>query len=91
MNGRQQMELIMSKLDKDGNVISKHHLTVFEQDDVAWDKLFPYFIQFLEGCGYVGVHSRMEDLIGDIYNWETFIHRDLRNFYEKHTGDECEQ
>jgi len=83
MDCKQQMELIMSKLDKDGNVVSKHHLTVFEQDDVAWDKLFPYFIQFLEGCGYVGVHSRMEDLIGDIYDWKTFIKPEYKDLYEE--------
>jgi methionine synthase II (cobalamin-independent) len=64
----------MSEIDDGFNKVQDTEVTVHLSDEVAWDKMMPYFFHFLEGAGYIGVVERMSKLLGgDVYDYKTYF------------------
>ena len=71
--GTKILTLKLQEYNEDFDVNQTTETTVHLPDDVAWDKMIPYFLHFLEGSGYIGVVDRMSKLLGgDIYEWRTY-------------------
>jgi hypothetical protein len=72
--GKKVLTLRMSELQDNYEPSQQTEVTVHLPDDVAWDKMMPYFLHFLEGAGYIGVVNRMTNLLGgDVYDHETYF------------------
>jgi hypothetical protein len=72
--GKQVLTFRMSELQDNYEPSQQTEVTVHLPDDVAWDKMMPYFLHFLEGAGYIGVVNRMTNLLGgDVYDHETYF------------------
>ena len=71
--GTKILTLKLQEYNEDFDVNQTPETTVHLPDDVAWDKMVPYFLHFLEGAGYIGVVDRISKLLGgDIYEWRTY-------------------
>jgi hypothetical protein len=72
--GKKILTLRMSEIDDGFNKVQDTEVTVHLSDEVAWDKMMPYYFHFLEGAGYIGVVERMSKLLGgDVYDHETYF------------------
>jgi hypothetical protein len=72
--GKKVLTLRMNELDDKYDPTQTTEVTVHLSDEVAWDKMMPYFFHFLEGAGYLGVVDRMTNLLGgDVYDYKTYI------------------
>lgn len=72
--GQKVLTLKLNELDDGYMPVQTTEVTVHLPDDVAWDKMMPYFFHFLEGAGYVGVIDRMTNLLGgDVYDYRTYF------------------
>lgn len=72
--GKKVLTFQMNEYDDAFNQRQHTETTIHLPDDVAWDKMMPYFFHFLEGAGYIDVVNRMTNLLGgDVYDYETYI------------------
>lgn len=75
---RKRLTLVMDEFNEKGDLVRTSSVAAVEHADVSWDVFVPYFVQFLDGSGYVGVAQRFDKLIGDIYDWRSY-HPELRD------------
>jgi hypothetical protein len=79
--GKKVLTLRMVELENNFEPRQQTEVTVHLDEDVSWDKMIPYFLHFLEGTGYIGVLSTMQDLLdGDLYDYETYFKRRVSDF-----------
>lgn len=79
--GKKILTLVLKEVDDSYNAVQDTQVTTYLDSDVAWDKMLPFFLHFLEGAGYIGVVERMNNLLdGDVYDYETYINRRVSDF-----------
>lgn len=87
MMERKRLTLVMDEFNEKGDIVRTSTVSAVEHVDVSWDVFVPYFVQFLEGTGYVGVSERFDKLIGDIYDWRSY-HPELMKSLEEEVEEE---
>jgi hypothetical protein len=79
--GKKILTLVLKEVDDSYNAVQDTQVTTYLDSAVAWDKMLPFFLHFLEGAGYIGVVERMNNLLdGDVYDYETYINRRVSDF-----------
>jgi len=82
--GKKVLRLSLNELDDSYDCVQNTEVSVHLPDDVAWDKMMPYFFHFLEGAGYIGVVDRMTNLLGgDVYDYKTYISNRFEDFADE--------
>lgn len=82
--GKKMLTLKLNELDDGYMPVQTTEVTVHLPDDVAWDKMMPYFFHFLEGAGYIGVVNRMTNLLGgDVYDYKTYFNSRAEDFADE--------
>jgi hypothetical protein len=72
--GKKILTLTMGEYDDDFSIRQQTEVSAHLPDDVAWDKMMPFFLHFLEGAGYIGVVNKMSELLGgSVYDYETYF------------------
>jgi hypothetical protein len=79
--GKKILTLSLGEYADDFAIRQQTEVTVHLPDDVAWDKMLPFFLHFLEGAGYIGVVNKMSELLGgSVYDYETYFNRRVSDF-----------
>lgn len=79
--GKKILTMELCETDDKFDVVQRTQVSVHLDGDVAWTKMMPYFLHFLEGAGYVGVVKNMEKLLGgDVYDYETYFNSTVEDF-----------
>ena len=79
--GKKILTLILKEVDDKYEAVQDTQVTTYLDGDVAWDKMMPFFLHFLEGAGYVGVVENMEKLLGgSVYDYETYFNSRVEDF-----------
>jgi hypothetical protein len=81
--GKKVLTLRLNEMDNAYNPVQSTEVTVHLDADVAWDRMLPFFLHFLEGAGYIGVVETMNNLLdGDVYDYKTYINSRVGEFDE---------
>ena len=54
---------IFKRMREDDNTSSTIEYMHTCSDDATWDSVMLHFASFLDSCGYVGVHDRVEHML----------------------------
>lgn len=72
--GKKILTLRLNEVDDSYETVQTTEVTAHLDADVAWDRMLPFFLHFLEGAGYIGVVEKMNKLLdGDVYDLETYF------------------
>ena len=58
-------QFLHSKSDEDTRATTSIEHSYMTHESSPWDPILLQFASFLEGCGYVGVYQRVQDMIYD--------------------------
>jgi hypothetical protein len=81
--GKKILTLVMKEVDDNYESVQDTQVVTYLDSGVAWDKMIPFFLHFLEGAGYIGVVEQMSKLLGgDVYDYETYFPYHIGEFDE---------